>query len=208
MNGIKTKLYIFVFFVAILLALTSFAVHAETSEEIPETITIDGLTYYIQYDEAYLIDSDKTLVNVVVPATIEGYSVVEIREAFKGHYALENVTLPEGLKRIGDESFSGCSQLQTVNFPSTLERIGKKAFYNCSSLIGMPYDGSGDGDASDPDGAPEEAPCPDEDNWDGGWEDGPVYLPEEGEYEDVEGFYPEFGSGMLTIPGSVQWIAE
>lgn len=40
------------------------------------------------------------------------------------------ITLPSGLKEIGDEAFAGCTgmQGQTIVFPAGVEKIGKMAF--------------------------------------------------------------------------------
>ena len=49
-------------------------------------------------------------------------------KAFRGHAAIEEVVLPEGLREIGDYAFSGCSHLRKVSFPETLQHIGLGAF--------------------------------------------------------------------------------
>lgn len=41
---------------------------------------------------------------------------------------LRSVTLPEGLKRIGDDAFKGCRRLAHISLPESLERIGAHAF--------------------------------------------------------------------------------
>lgn len=38
------------------------------------------------------------------------------------------ITLPEGIKSIGESAFEGCSSLTEINLPSTVEKIGEKAF--------------------------------------------------------------------------------
>ncbi len=53
---------------------------------------------------------------------------------FIDYSALTKVSLPNGLKSIGNLAFSGCINLTTITFPDSLETIGMKAFYNCTSL--------------------------------------------------------------------------
>lgn len=66
------------------------------------------------------------------------YLLTELpREAFgddhvtQGNHSLIGVTLPEGLKKIGDYAFCACWELATINFPSTLTQIGESAFHGC-----------------------------------------------------------------------------
>jgi len=42
--------------------------------------------------------------------------------------ALEEITLPEGLKTIADQAFFDCDELTSVTLPSTIESIGAHAF--------------------------------------------------------------------------------
>ena len=54
--------------------------------------------------------------------------------ALNGCYKIESVTLPQGIKSIGNEAFYGCSSLTSINLPSSLVSIGKHAFFNCVKL--------------------------------------------------------------------------
>ena len=53
--------------------------------------------------------------------------------AFRGMSSLYTVTIPEGVKRLGEDCFSFCKSISTINLPSTLISIGKGAF-SCSSI--------------------------------------------------------------------------
>lgn len=58
---------------------------------------------------------------------------VEIEpHAFMQHAHIEEVTLPEGLLRIGDAAFRDCHELVIADFPSTLEEVGDEAFLDTS----------------------------------------------------------------------------
>ncbi|MGN0778620.1 MAG: leucine-rich repeat protein [Aristaeellaceae bacterium] len=66
-----------------------------------------------------------------IPETIGGVAVKAIGPAaFKYHYYLAVLELPEGLETIGQDAFSHCAALQYVSFPSTLKTIEANAFYN------------------------------------------------------------------------------
>ncbi len=55
-------------------------------------------------------------------------------EALNGKSTLLNVTLPDGLKTIGNSAFSGCTLMHMPQIPSSLESIGENAFGYCKSL--------------------------------------------------------------------------
>jgi len=61
-------------------------------------------------------------------------TVTFLRRAFDNRPNLEEVELPEGLVRIGDNAFSNCKNLKRINLPSTLVRIGRYAFSSCIEL--------------------------------------------------------------------------
>ncbi len=48
---------------------------------------------------------------------------------------IKNVSIGEGATTVGSYAFSGCNALESVSFPSTLTRIGPSAFYSCAALI-------------------------------------------------------------------------
>lgn len=48
--------------------------------------------------------------------------------------SVEQVVLPETIKRICDFAFSDCESLTLLSFPNALETIGEYAFYNCNAL--------------------------------------------------------------------------
>ena len=47
---------------------------------------------------------------------------------------MTSVTIPEGIKIIGEEAFGKCSALKTINMPDTLTDIYAYAFDNCTAL--------------------------------------------------------------------------
>jgi len=126
----------------------------------PEIYTVDGIEYYIMSGEAYITSVSDDLISVTVPATIKGYPVTDIRDAFKNHSLLETVVLPDSIKTmhsyafyncpniinihlpksllwIEDFAFALCRNISAINIPEGVISIGNNAFSNCSNLINI-----------------------------------------------------------------------
>ncbi|WP_238296458.1 leucine-rich repeat domain-containing protein [Porphyromonas uenonis] len=56
------------------------------------------------------------------------------KDAAAGAVGLVTLTLPEGLKEIGESAFQGSSKLKKVDLPASLETFGPGAFMRCKSL--------------------------------------------------------------------------
>lgn len=54
-------------------------------------------------------------------------------ESFTGT-AIEQITLPEGLKEIRGNTFEDCRSLKEISIPDSVQRIGGHAFYGCYNL--------------------------------------------------------------------------
>ena len=85
---------------------------------------------------------------------LEGVSIEACRTA-QGHYwrwdfaadvlpvgsfadlPVTSVTLPAGLKAIGEASFAGCSHLASITLPATVDSIADFAFAGCTSLTAI-----------------------------------------------------------------------
>lgn len=71
-----------------------------------------------------------SLNNIIIPQ-----SVKKIGDwSFGGCRNLKKIELPEGITDIGDFAFSGCYSLEKIVFPGSLKSIGHFAFSGCSSL--------------------------------------------------------------------------
>lgn len=53
---------------------------------------------------------------------------------FENCYALESITIPEGVIVIEKEAFKGCMNLKSVQLPKSLQRIEDEAFFGCINL--------------------------------------------------------------------------
>ncbi len=69
--------------------------------------------------------------------SVVGNDTVIPKEAFKGFYALTDVTLPETVTDIGDYAFAGCGKLSSFTITPTLKKIGEGAFEGCVALTSL-----------------------------------------------------------------------
>lgn len=84
---------------------------------------------------AVLIHYDGQEEEVLLPETLAGYPLIEIRSyAFEGKENLKHISLPDSLLRIGEGAFIGCRQLTKVDFSPRLTAIEGYAFAYCTSL--------------------------------------------------------------------------
>lgn len=92
--------------------------------------------YTIQNDGSVAITcKDKSLVNAEIPAEIDGYTVSALAmDCFSECTALETVTLPETLTKLGDYAFHGCESLDSITIPAQVTEIGSFVFEGCTSL--------------------------------------------------------------------------
>lgn len=63
--------------------------------------------------------------SVTVPSEISGLPVVELGDGcFAGTDRLEQIVLPDTLKRIGRMAFSTCRSLRVLTIPDSVEELG------------------------------------------------------------------------------------
>lgn len=112
---------------------------AEKSGQWRETVAEDGSEwrYWMLPDGTaeveFLISIGKS--DIVVPKYVDGHKVTRLtNECFMFYYDITSVTIPEGVKYIGECAFFDCIKLKEVNLPSTLEEIGEYAFKDCYKL--------------------------------------------------------------------------
>ena len=53
------------------------------------------------------------------------------QEAFSRHRTLVKVEIPDSVETIGDGAFSDCHKLWRIGFPAGLKRLGSGALRNC-----------------------------------------------------------------------------
>ena len=83
---------------------------------------------------------DWTEGNIVIPHTVVGSDGIEYQVkglsdmAFFGCYAINSITMPEGITNIGNTAFYQCTELTSVSLPESLQSIGEEAFLFCENL--------------------------------------------------------------------------
>lgn len=100
--------------------------------------------YHIRGNFAYTLDADGGACivkysgsdsSLSIPSEIDGHSVRSIGEGvFRWKNSLTEISLPEGLNRIGDFAFFGCGSLTEIALPEGLTAIGEEAFSDCNLL--------------------------------------------------------------------------
>ena len=93
-------------------------------------------TYEVLADGTIRITSCQTSdVNLVIPDTIDGYTVTEIgANAFANQTSIQTVKFPANLKHIGVKAFANCTGLLEVTLPDTIQGAGQLCFSGCTAL--------------------------------------------------------------------------
>ena len=91
--------------------------------------------YEVIGGEAVVTMFDGVSSSVVIPSAIEGYKVTEIDiQAFYKNPFITDVTIPDGVKKIGDMAFDSCYSLKSIEIPSSVTEFGNYVFSDCSEL--------------------------------------------------------------------------
>ena len=98
---------------------------------IPDTITVDGVTYEVTSISSDAFKNNKKLKNVIIGSNIEEIG----KSAFSGCKSLTKITIKsKQIESIGDNAFANCTSLTSVTIPTGVEVIGKNAFSGCKKL--------------------------------------------------------------------------
>ncbi len=119
--------------------ISSYTVSDNMPEPVPEDyeyVDIEGGIRITKYN-----GSDEYL---TVPAEIDGKKVLEIDNEFEHNMfifydferevKIKEITLPDGLTRIGNSAFAHLSELKTIHIPESVTILGSGAFTECTSL--------------------------------------------------------------------------
>ena len=116
-----------------------------TEVEIPDTVTYIGKlafggctelkTIVIPASVEYIDDCAFAGCTSLESVIFEGKNVKYIDDfAFYGCDKLSEITLPEGLERLGNYVFGDCKSITSLKTPETLEEIGTLTFHGCEGL--------------------------------------------------------------------------
>ena len=102
----------------------------------------DGSPVYVSVDGVLFSADGKTLIKYPNARPAEHYTVpAGTEEIADGAFdyggagiPLKTISLPVGLKRIGDRAFSGCGRLISLAVPLTVTELSENAFSGCVSL--------------------------------------------------------------------------
>lgn len=77
----------------------------------------------------------RTLANINIPSTIDGYQVASIGSgAFQNCDFVAELIIPETVSNIESNAFTGCTSLSTLTIPRSVTSIGDGAFSGCAGL--------------------------------------------------------------------------
>ena len=93
---------------------------------------------YGTYDEISHVGTPaidyRTEGDVIIPNTVNGYVVTGIGDYSFWGCAIEHITLPESINKIGKLAFNECLSLLEIDLPSKVSTIGSEAFRRCENL--------------------------------------------------------------------------
>lgn len=116
----------------------------EVKPEIPSGVQESGIfTYIVNEDKTATItgvtEEAREQINteflpISVPAELGGFKVIEIADGAFLSLSASELTLPEGLKRIGDAALSWMTRIDELTIPASVEEIGAGALAMAQSL--------------------------------------------------------------------------
>jgi len=91
-------------------------------------------SYTTEQGSATITGYTGSVLNLVIPGSLDGFPVVSIgNQAFTGKQ-LRSVSIPAGVRSIGQSAFQNCSRLTAINIPETVSNLEGGVFLGCSSL--------------------------------------------------------------------------
>lgn len=134
----------FLLIISILYTVTP--VFADSSAESHKS---DIFSYITSNGTATITGVDDISGHIVVPDTIDGYTVTALAEGvFSGSENITEVTLPNTVKEVGKMCFAYSLGIKSVHLSKGMTYVDEATFYQCESLIGItiPYGIKGVGD--------------------------------------------------------------
>lgn len=103
----------------------------------------DGTLRYRVTDGGYEVVGveDESVTEINIPSFVNFKRVVAIGEyAFSNNSTIVSITIPNSVKIIKDYAIISCSALEEVTLPQGIERVGMLNFYYCDNLNYAEYD--------------------------------------------------------------------
>jgi hypothetical protein len=125
-----------------LFALTSVSADTDAKEVYPEigdfvySIDTAGTTAGV-----YAYTGTDQTVSIPNSVSYEGksYSIVRICDAAFANKDVVSVTIPEGIKAIGEHAFENCEKLTSINIPSSVTGLEWRCFASCDTLATVTF---------------------------------------------------------------------
>lgn len=86
----------------------------------------------VLYIGKYLIGAKSA--EIPVNYAVKSDTCVIAARAFANCSDLISITIPNGIKKLDDNTFRGCSKLSDITIPESITEIGSGAFYDCLNL--------------------------------------------------------------------------
>lgn len=100
----------------------------ETIDKNEENDPVSLFTYTISGSDATITGYAGTDETLVIPKSIDGYTVVEISDSAIRSSTIKNIIISESVTKIGWFAFSECTKLKTITIPESVTNIGYSAF--------------------------------------------------------------------------------
>jgi len=109
--------------------------------------------YFSETDDGYAVVGYSTypiIDDYIIPAKYKGLPVTEIGEEALIDCPCRSITIPDSVKRIGDNAFNSCRKLTAIVIPDSVESIGETILNGCNNIENatVPYLGRSRTDTS------------------------------------------------------------
>jgi len=105
--------------------------YSDINLEIPSEIHYGLMSGPIKKIGYLSVPNSNTVRSLIIPEGIEDI------ERLGNFEILRTISLPQSLKRIGDNCFKGCKYIESITIPANIESIGHLVFKDCKSLVNV-----------------------------------------------------------------------
>lgn len=104
-----------------------------------ETVTIDGIKYYLENGVATIMTQEETLSgDIVIPSTVSyngiEYKVTNITSSAFKSTKINSIVLPDGITSLSNYCFYSCKSLSSITIPCSVTSLGNHCFAFCISM--------------------------------------------------------------------------
>ncbi|ADU23963.1 leucine-rich repeat domain-containing protein [Ruminococcus albus] len=71
---------------------------------------------------------------IIIPDKIDGKKVTSLGENSFRYTGIKSITIPDGVKSIGENAFDNCEYLTSITIPESVEKIEGYTFWGCDNL--------------------------------------------------------------------------